>query len=91
MFHKLQRLIHRRRKTNEVPLSPLEQLQNASKSAVFMITNTISELCGINEAIEREQETNRVMIAKIEETNCSLEKIKTDNTKIVSNFESLLR
>ncbi|MBO5969868.1 MAG: hypothetical protein J6S14_15380 [Clostridia bacterium] len=90
MLRKLKRLI-RRRKKNETVLTPLEQLQNASRSAVFMITSTITELRGINEAIEREQETNRTRIAEIEETNNSLEKTKTDNAKVVSNFESLLR
>ena len=55
MFRKLKHLIRRRKKQTEPQLTPLQSLQNASASAVFMITNTIAELKGINEAIEREQ------------------------------------
>lgn len=56
-----------------------------------MITSTIAELKGINEAIEREQEANDQRIREIEETQTALEKTKTDNEHIVTNFEALLR
>ena len=91
MFRKLKRLIRRRKKQTEPQLTPLQSLQNASASAVFMITNTIAELKGINEAIEREQEANNQRIREIEETQTALEKTKTDNDHIVTNFEALLR
>lgn len=91
MFRKLKHLIRRRKKKTEPHLTPLQSLQNASASAVFMITSTIAELKGINEAIEREQEANTQRIREIEETQTALEKTKNDNGKIVTNFEALLR
>lgn len=91
MFRKLKHIFRRRKKQTEPQLTPLQSLQNASVSAVFMITNTIMELKGINEAIEREQEANTQRIREIEETQPALTETKTGNGKIIANFEALLQ
>lgn len=89
-MRRIRRLFHRRSRDRAVQLSPLEQFQNASKSAVFMIHNTISELKGINEAIEREEEAGRQKIREIEETNSCMAAQREGNSRIIAKFENLL-
>lgn len=71
-------------------IAPLELLQARSAKAVSIIRNTINELKSANEAIEAEHQKNMEQIAHLTETNASLDTLKGDNSKIITNFENLL-
>lgn len=79
-----------RKKTTEVTVTPLELLQARSANAVSIIRNTINELKGANEAIDAEHQKNDAQIAYLTDTNASLDTLKGDNSKIITNFENLL-
>ena len=71
-------------------VTPLELLQAKSENAVSLIRNTINKLKATNEAIAAEHEANDVKIANLQTINESLDVLKADNTKIITNFENLL-
>ena len=71
-------------------VTPLELLQAKSENAVSLIRNTINKLKATNEAIAAEHEANDIKIANLQTTNESLDVLKADNTKIITNFENLL-
>ena len=78
------------KKKGAVTLTPFELLQTRSANAVSIIRNTINELRGANEAIDVEHQKNEEQIARLTETNTSLDTLKGDNAKIITNFENLL-
>lgn len=78
------------KKKETVTITPLELLQARSANAVSIIRNTINELKGANEAIDVEHQKNDEQIAYLTDTNASLDTLKGDNAKIITNFENLL-
>lgn len=71
-------------------VSRLEVLQNQSASAVSLIRSTIDQLKTTNEAIDAEHASNNSKIVALSATNTSLDALKHDNEKVISNFENLL-
>ena len=78
------------KKKKVVTTTPLERLQTRSANAVSIIRNTINELRGANETIDVEHQKNDEQIAYLIDTNASLDTLKGDNSKIITNFENLL-
>ena len=78
------------KKKKVVTVTPLELLQARSANAVSIIRNTINELKGANEAIDVERQKNDEQIVYLTGTNASLDTLKGDNSKIITNFENLL-
>ena len=68
----------------------LEALQNQSASAVSLIRSTIDQLKATNEAIDAEHASNDSKIVALSATNTSLNTLKSDNEKVIANFENLL-
>ena len=68
----------------------LEALQNQSASAVSLIRSTIDQLKATNEAIDAEHASNDSKIVALTATNTSLDILKHDNEKVITNFENLL-
>ena len=68
----------------------LEALQNQSASAVSLIRSTIDQLKATNEAIDQEHASNDSKIVALSATNTSLDALKHDNEKVITNFENLL-
>ena len=68
----------------------LEALQNQSASAVSLIRATIDQLKATNEAIDAEHASNDSKIVALSATNTSLDALKHDNEKVITNFENLL-
>ena len=77
-------------KKNVPTITPLESLQNRSASAVSLIRSTIDQLKATNDAIDQEHANNDSAIVKLNTTNEALETLKSDNAKVIANFESLL-
>ena len=77
-------------KKNVPTVTPLESLQNRSASAVSLIRSTIDQLKATNDAIDQEHANNDSAIVKLNTTNEALETLKSDNAKVIANFESLL-
>ena len=78
------------KKKETVTVTSLELLQARSANAVSIIRNTINELKGANEAIDAEHKKNDEQIAYLTDTNTSLDILKGDNSKVITNFENLL-
>lgn len=68
----------------------LETLQAQSANAVSLIRSTIDQLKATNEAIDAEHAANDSRISALNTTNTSLETLKSDNAKVIANFENLL-
>ena len=68
----------------------LARLQRRSAKHVNFIRDTINRLRATNEAIEAEHACNDAHIAKLNAENASLDALRADNTKIITNFEGLL-
>lgn len=77
-------------KKTTVVKTPLEVLQEKSANAVGIIRSTIEGLKNANSEIDAEHESNVKKIADLQSTNASLDELKAGNTKVISNFESLL-
>lgn len=75
---------------NVVTKTALETLQEKSANAVGVIRTTIEGLKNANNEIDAEHEANVKRIATLTDTNASLEELKAGNSKVISNFESLL-
>lgn len=75
---------------NNVKQNALERLQRKSNNAVNVIRSTIENLKAANVEIDDEQATNIAKIADLQTTNKSLDDLKKNNEKVISNFESLL-
>lgn len=77
-------------KSTQTTMTPLESLQARSASAVSLIRSTIAQLRATNEAIDAEHVSNDNKIVELTATNASLDTLKNDNLKVITNFENLL-
>lgn len=68
----------------------VEQLTKASQNAISSVRKMIQSLKDTNEMVIKEKVANDNKIAKIQLDNQSLDNLKSDNEKIISNFEALL-
>lgn len=68
----------------------LEILQERSANAVNVICNTVAQLRTTNDAIVSEHSKNVSRMAKLAQTNESLELLKSDNDRIIAQFENLI-
>ena len=68
----------------------VEVLTKASQDAISSVRKMIQSLKVTNEKISAERVVNDDRIKKIQSDNQSLDSLKTDNEKIISNFEALL-
>jgi hypothetical protein len=71
-------------------LTKVEKLTKASQDAISSVRKMIQLLKDTNERIIEERIANDDRITKIQLDNQSLDGLKTDNEKIISNFEALL-
>ena len=69
----------------------LEILSQKSSNAINLVLATIKGLKDTNDAIDAEKQKNEETIASIQMTNSSLNDLKSQNTKIIGNFEALLK
>ena len=67
-----------------------EKLVKASQSAISSVRKMIQTLKDTNEKVAEERAANDDKIARIQLDNQLLDDLKTDNEKIISNFEALL-
>lgn len=67
-----------------------EKLVKASQSAISSVRKMIQTLKDTNEKVTEERAANDDKIARIQLDNQLLDDLKTDNEKIISNFEALL-
>lgn len=67
-----------------------EKLIKASQSAISSVRTMIQTLKDTNEKVAEERAANDDKIAKIQLDNQTLDSLKSDNEKIISNFEALL-
>ena len=68
----------------------VEVLTKTSQDAISSVRKMIQSLKVTNEKISAERVVNDDRIKKIQSDNQSLDSLKTDNEKIISNFEALL-
>ena len=68
----------------------VEKLTKTSQNVVSSVRKMIQSLKDTNEKIVEERIMNDNRIVKIQLDNQSLDTLKTDNEKIISNFEALL-
>ena len=73
-----------------VTKTPLEILSEKSSNAISLVMSTIKDLKDTDVAIDAEVRKNEEAIAAITATNASLGDLKSQNEKIISNFEALL-
>ena len=71
--------------------TPLEILSEKSSNAISLVMSTIKDLKDTDVAIDDEVRKNEEAIAAITATNASLGDLKSQNEKIISNFEALLK
>ena len=71
-------------------MSNVEVLTKTSQNAISLVRKMIQSLKDINESILKEKSVNDDKIVQIQLDNQALDILKTDNEKIISNFESLL-
>ena len=74
-----------------VTKTPLEILSEKSSNAISLVLSTINDLKDTDVAIDDEVRKNEEAIAAITATNASLGDLKSQNEKIISNFEALLK
>lgn len=74
-----------------VTKTPLEILSEKSNNAISLVMSTIKDLKDTDVAIDDEVRKNEEAIAAITATNASLGDLKSQNEKIISNFEALLK
>ena len=75
------------RKTSQ---TKVEKLIQASQDAISSVREMIQSLKDTNAQVIEERNANEDRIAKIQSDNRSLDALKNDNDKIISNFEALL-
>lgn len=78
------------KKNEEDKKSTLEVLEARSGNAVKLITDTIEELKQTNVAINDEKAVIAEKIEALNQENAKLNDLTIKNSRIVSNFESLL-
>jgi hypothetical protein len=67
-----------------------EKLIKASQSAISSVRIMIQTLKDTNEKVVEVRTANDDKIARIQLDNQTLDSLKSDNEKIISNFEALL-
>lgn len=67
-----------------------EKLIKASQSAISSVRTMIQTLKDTNEKVAEERAANDDKITRIQLDNQTLDSLKSDNEKIISNFEALL-
>ena len=67
-----------------------EKLIKASRSAISSVRTMIQTLKDTNEKVAEERAANDDKITRIQLDNQTLDSLKSDNEKIISNFEALL-
>lgn len=77
------------KKKGKIP-TKVEELTKASQDAISSVRRMIQSLKDTNVKIAEEQSANDDKIAQIQLDNQSLDSLKSDNAKIISNFEALL-
>jgi len=70
--------------------SVLETLQEQSSQAIGVIHTLINSLKDTNQRIDEEKAANVQRLKAIENEQNTLDKLRNENSKIVSNFEGLL-
>ena len=78
------------KKTKQVSLTKVEELTKASQDAISSVRRMIQSLKVTNEKISEARTVNDDKIKRLQLDNHSLDGLKTDNEKIISNFEALL-
>jgi signal transduction histidine kinase len=71
-------------------MTKVEELTKASQDAISSVRRMIQSLKTTNDKVAEERTANDERIAKIQLDNQSLDTLKRDNEKIISNFEALL-
>ena len=71
-------------------LTNVQELTKASQDAISAVRKMIQSLKDTNEKVVEVRIANDNRIAKIQLDNQTLDGLKTDNEKIISNFEALL-
>ena len=71
-------------------LTNVQELTKASQDAISSVRKMIQSLKDTNEKVVEVRIANDNRIAKIQLDNQTLDGLKTDNEKIISNFEALL-
>ena len=71
--------------------TPLEMLSEKSNNAINLVLQTIKSLRDTNDAIDAERHKNEEAIVSIQATNNSLSDLKSQNEKIIGNFEALIQ
>ena len=71
-------------------MTKVEKLTKASQNAISSVRKMIQTLKDTNEKVLEERAANDSRIARIQLDNQSLDNLKNDNEKIISNFEALL-
>lgn len=71
-------------------MSKVEFLTDAANTAVDVVRKMLDSLKTVNDEIEAEKITNEEKIVQIKADNEALDKLKTNNDKIISNFGALL-
>ncbi len=71
-------------------MTKVEKLTKTSQSAMSSVRKMIQTLKDTNEKVLEERAANDSRIARIQLDNQSLDNLKNDNEKIISNFEALL-
>lgn len=68
-----------------------QKLHKQSQGAISAVVSLINSLKLTNEAIDNERKLNDSKIDELHKTQKDLETLKSDNARIISNFESLLK
>lgn len=71
-------------------MTKTEELIKASQDAISSVRAMIQCLKVTNEKISEERTINNERIKRLQLDNQSLDDLKTDNEKIIGNFEALL-
>ena len=71
-------------------MTNVEKLTKTSQSAISSVRKMIQTLKDTNEKVLEVRAANDNRIARIQLDNQSLDNLKNDNEKIISNFEALL-
>lgn len=66
------------------------KLTKTSQNAISSVRKMIQQLKDTNDQVLKERIVNEGRIAQIQSDNQSLDLLKADNEKIISNFEALL-
>jgi hypothetical protein len=71
-------------------MTKVEEFTKASQDAISSVREMLQSLKVTNEKISEERIANDDRIKRLQSDNQSLDGLKMDNEKIISNFEALL-